>query len=743
MEGATVELSGAVSRNGITGSGGSLHFEGVPVGRYALKISFIGFKTVTLNQLSVESGKELVVQVELEEAITTHREVVVQRRTNRSRAINEMAIVSSRMFSVEETRRFAAGLNDPSRIATAFAGVQGQGDGNGLVVRGNAPNGLLWRMEGVDIPNPNHFARVGTSGGAISILSAQMLANSDFLTGAFPAEYGSALSGVFDIRLRKGNQFKKEHTFSVSSIGIDAATEGYFKKGKNASYLMNYRYGFLTLMQKMGIQIGDAATFFQDFSFHINVPTQKWGQFSVFGFGGNSAQERLPTNDSLTWAGFPSKRSGWLDAAKTGALAFTHQIKTGKRGLLKTVYSKNGYEYREEDSRLDKFPGPLVFSRKNRFTETGDVISMVYTRKFSNKLVMKSGVYTRRRQFDLQQRETVSNQLRDKIKTSGHTWQTHYFSQWKWDPSNRLTITGGMHAQRLALNNQSVLEPRFGIRWATGKNSYFTTGIGRHAQVQPLGNYFARIRVGNDTVQPNKQLKFSQADHFVAGFSFPVAANWNVKTEAYYQWLFDIPVSASRLSNFSMINQEDDFAIEALANKGNGKNYGLELTVEKYRTDQFYLLASLSLYQSKYLPSDKLWRNTRYNSKTIFSLAAGKEWMFKGPKRVSRFSADVKFLYAGGIRVTPIDLQKSIAQKTTVLDTKRWLEAQLKPVIRLDLQLEWKVHYGARTGSLIAGAQNVMNRKNQVRHSYNPSTMQIQYSYLLGFIPVFGYKVDL
>ncbi|MES2373231.1 MAG: TonB-dependent receptor [Bacteroidota bacterium] len=714
----------------------------IPVGRQSIRISFIGYKPVTLTNLLVESGKELVLTIEMEESIATGKEVIVQSRSNKSRPLNELALVSARMFSVEETRRYAAGLNDPSRIATAFAGVSGNGDRNALIIRGNAPNGLLWRMEGVDIPNPNHFARVGTSGGGISILSAQLLANSDFMTAAFPAEYGNALSGVFDIHLRKGNKDKREHTFSVSTIGVDLATEGYFKKGSKSSYLINYRYGFLTLMQQLGFKISDAATTFQDLSFNIHLSTKKAGEFSFFGFGGLSQQKQTASNDSITWFTQPSKRSGRLDASNTGMLAIKHSIMLGKKTLLNTIYSINGTNYKEEDNRFDKFNTPLVVSRNNQFSENNAVLSMVVTHKINKHHLLKLGAYTTGNGFDLKQRESVSNLLRDKIKADGDTRLTHVFAQWKWDPSSVVRFQAGLHSQYFSLNKTSTVEPRVGVRYMTAKNQFLSFGYGLHAQVQPLGNYFVRVKIGTDSVQPNKTMDFSRSHHFVIGYSIQFAQNWNVKTEMYYQSLYGIPVSATKTNSYSVINQDDDYAIEALSNKGKGKNYGVEFTLERYWNDQFYLLASLSLYQSKYLPSDNKWRNTRFNSNESWTFLLGKEWNLH-TKRSSTLGLDLKMIHNGGVRVTPIDLHQSILQKATVLDNNRIYEEKLPALFRIDLQTEWRVQYTKMTGSLIFGIQNLMNRQNPVNQSYDASLGRVKYTYLLGLIPVIGYKVDL
>ncbi len=743
LSGATVEWDGTVKKVVLSDALGNFNLTGIPVGRQSIRISHVGYKPVVLNNLQVESGKELVLVVEMEDDLNTEKEIIVKSKTNKGRAINDMAMVSGRMFSVEETRRFAAGLNDPSRMATAFAGVSAaSGDGNALVIRGNAPNGLLWRMEGIDIPNPNHFARVGTSGGAISILSAQLLANSDFISGAFPAEYGNAVSGVFDIKLRKGNKDKRETTFSLSTIGIDFATEGYFKKGYGGSYLINYRYGFLTLMQKLGFKIADAATSFQDLSFNIHLPSKKWGSFSVFGFGGLSEQNDALAKDSMTWLRDASTRRGSLDAANTGVAGISHQLGIGKKTFLKTIWSVNGFSYREEDKRLDKFSGPVIFSRKNSFAEWNAVLSSVITHKFSKHHLIKAGMYTTGKSFSLQQREAVSNVLRDKLRANGETRLTNGFAQWKWDPNSRLTFQMGMHAQALGLNRKSSLEPRAGLRYMVFKGQFLSFGTGLHTQVQPLGNYFARIRVGNDTLTPNKNLGFSRAIHYVLGYSIQLAPNWNLKTEAYYQWLYRIPVQASKISSYSVINLEDDYAIEILANRGKGQNFGIEFTLDRYWNDQFYLLSTLSLYKSTYLPSDGIWRSTRYNSNSSFTFLLGKEWSFN-TKRPSSLGLDIKLISGGGVRVTPIDLPKSLLQKTTVLIPSKIYAEKLKPIFRLDVQMEWKVQYRKMTGSFILGVQNALDTKNQVSQRFDANSGTIVYSYLLGRIPVFGFKFDL
>jgi outer membrane receptor protein involved in Fe transport len=331
--------------------------------------------------------------------------------------------------------------------------------------------------------------------------------------------------------------------------------------------------------------------------------------------------------------------------------------------------------------------------------------------------------------------------LKDKVKEEGNTRLSQYFIQWKWDPSNKLRIQMGMHGQYFALNSSSSLEPRMGLRLQTGKNQFLSAGYGMHSQIQPLGDSFARIKVGTDSIQPNKDMGFSKAQHFVLGYSIQLAPNWNLKLETYYQALYNIPVSASKPTSFSLINQEDDYVIESLNNNGEGKNYGLELSLERYWNDQFYMLSTISLYQSKYLPSDLVWRNTRFNSNSIFTFVMGKEWNLHS-KKTSTFALDIKMTHYGGVRVTPINLPQSILKKTTVLDNTRIYEDKLPALFRIDVQMEWKVQHRKMTGSLIAGIQNLTNRQNPISQSYDPNIVGIKYNYLLGLIPIVGYKVD-
>ena len=301
LQGATVSIA-SLGKSVTTNEEGIFRFADVPVGIYRITVSYAGFKENVLENIAVNSGKEAFVNVTLEVVIVKEKEVIIKANSKKNKPLNDMSVVSARAFTVEETQKYAAAVNDPLRMATAFAGVQAADDGNNsIIIRGNSSTGLLWRMEGMDIPNPNHFGTPGNSGGGISILSSQLLANSDFVTAAFAAEYGNALSGVFDLKLRKGNNDKREYTLQAGVLGINAAMEGPFSKNYKGSYLINYRYSTLALLNKIGVLGGEGSTNFQDLSYNIYLPTKKLGVFTLFGFGGLSDDVFKAKKDSSKW----------------------------------------------------------------------------------------------------------------------------------------------------------------------------------------------------------------------------------------------------------------------------------------------------------------------------------------------------------------------------------------------------------------------------------------------------------
>jgi len=595
---------------------GKFLLKGLPVGRYDLQFTYLGYEEKVIPNILLGSGKEVVLEVNLEESTEKLEEISVSATKNKAEALNHMATVSARSFTVDETKRYAGSFNDPARMASAYAGVSADPNGNNeITIRGNSPMGLLWRLEGIEIPNPNHFAEEGATGGPISILNGNMLDNSDFYTGAFPAEFGNAYSGVFDLRMRKGNNQKREYSVMAGVLGVDFSAEGPFAKGKGASYLVNYRYSSLALLNNIGFKVvGDAVPKYQDASFKLHFPNTFAGEFSFWGIGGISNIDESDTtyrNDFGT---------------DMGAVGVTNRIRLGNKTYINTTaattLSRNIWEYQEPNNN-----GDFWKLASEDFVYTTGKVNVTLQSKISARLTNRSGINYSRLNFDLHSdwRDTADHIRTDVDKIGGANYY-QIFTNWKMKLSKELTANAGLHATYLQLNNDYSIEPRLGLRWNVASKHTINAGAGVHSKVLPITNYFAQREENGTTIQPNKNLAFPKALHLVAGYETMLAPNFMAKIETYYQYLFDVAVSADSTDVFSALNYASGYTDMKLINEGTGTNYGIDLTLEKFFSNNYFFTVTGSLYESKYEAYNGKTYNTTFNGNFVLNALGGKEF---------------------------------------------------------------------------------------------------------------------
>lgn len=722
----------------LTDGNGIFRMEKVPVGRQTIVVSYMGYKDVVLDGIVIDAGKESVLVIRLEEDIQTYEEVKVVGK--RDGPINEMSVVSTHTFSVEETQKYAASVNDPARMATSFAGVVGtQGTNNDISIRGNAPRGMIWRMEGVEIPNPNHFSSVGSSGGGISIINAQLLGTSDFSTGAFAAEYGNALSGVFDLSLRKGNNEKREYTIQAGMMGIDAAVEGPFKKGYNGSYLVNYRYSTLGLLQHI-VPIGDAVTNFQDVSFNVFLPTKRIGNFGVFGFGGVSNNAWTPQEDTTLWADEPWLQYEGTFDSNTGMSGLWHKIRFGENAFLKTNVALSGTINRSFDDSIG-----YDFS-KNRLYEESYLqqrftVSTNYTLKLSARNNFKAGAIYNQIGYRFTESHRQDGTMYEAINESGSTSTAQAFMQLSHKFSETFTLNAGVHYLHLFLNNTGSIEPRVSLQWKATQLQTISFAYGLHGQVQPLGAYFAKVEETPSIVtQPNKDLRMNKAHHVVLAHTFSFPNQHRLRTEIYYQYLYDIAVGAADDSTFSLLNSEYGFATTALESSGTGQNYGVEITFDRSLSNGLYYLIAGSLYESKYTALNGTEYNTRFNTNYTLSITAGKDWTLKNPEKRRTFGFNLKSVLVGGTRYTPYEMSALPGGYPTQNFQRNYTES-MPAFHRLDLRISLKRDYAKVTGTVSLDILNTLNRKNPGGQYFDPISGEIKRWYHPGILPVLSYRI--
>ncbi|MFY0601152.1 MAG: TonB-dependent receptor [Cyclobacteriaceae bacterium] len=742
---------------------GYFRIANVPIGRQTLIFTSIGYESKTIPNVIVSSGKETNIEIDLIESLIQMEEVVViADKQDKGQPQNELATVSAISLSVEETSRTPATFGDPARAALSQPGVTTGGDDllNEIVIRGNSPKGILWRLEGVEIPNPNHFSSVGSSAGGISMLSASVLSNSDFFTAAFPAQYGNATSGIFDLKMRNGNFDKREYSFQSGLLGLQASMEGPFSKNSNASYLINYRYSTLGLLSVVGLDIlgEEEDVTFQDLSFKFNVPTKKLGRFSIWGLGGRNTYQSnyeyaFDFENNEEYLAYYLNRFGssadsvtrWTesdnDKQNVGAIGVTHTAYLSKNTYLETVLALTGGKY---DYTYDSI-GVKVYNREI-VKEWQTRLSSFVNHKFNAKNTLRAGVIATQINYDLFDEfwDNREKAFITDLNEDGTTYFLQSFAQWQHRLNEKLTINTGFHNSYFTLNNNNYIEPRLGFRLQKDARTAFTGGVGLHSRMETIALYMAQEPLDDGTFRRNNEnLGFSRSLHFVAGYEKMIKSDLRFKTEVYYQHLYDVPVwpldtGSAFFGSFSAINSYGDYDNAKLVNEGTGKNYGVEFTLEKFFTSDHYFMINGSLYNSRYEGIDGVTRNTAFNGNYIFNALGGKEFTFRNGRRVLNLNA--RFILAGGKREAPIFLRASQIEGSTVRDFENNYEAKLDPYWRVDFGASYKINRPKTAYVFAMNIQNLFAIENEFERFYNNGA--IQSATQLGFFPNLSYRIE-
>jgi hypothetical protein len=758
LPGATVELLNAKVAKGTTADdNGYFIIENVPVGRQTIRVSYIGFESITIPNVVISTGKSAVVNISLIESFAELDEVVITSKTNKDGTVNELATISARQFSMEEVNRFSGGRSDVGRLAANFAGVSAPDDSrNDIVVRGNSPTGLLWRLEGIPIPSPNHFSTAGTTGGPVSALNPNMLKNSDFITSAFPAEYGNAIGGVFDLGFRRGNIDDYEYTGQVGVFtGLEAMAEGPLGK-KQGSFLVAARYSLIGLLGSAGSGTS-AVPNYSDLSFNIDFGSGKLGNLAVFGILGNSDIDFLADEideDDL----FAAEDEDSFVNSGFNVFGLNHRLTIGEKSYLKTIValssSSNTFE---ADRYIDKdTPG----ERTIRFTEAEDkegriTFSTLFNTKVNRKITLRTGI--------LYEGFNIKSDLKDRnrqpdgngdgdpdlftfrdVDESFGLFQP--YAQGQFRLTEKLTLNTGLRGQYSSLSEQFVIEPRAAVNYRLGTKHALSLGYGIHHQTIPLPLLFLNEDINGELVQTNRNLDFVRSTHYVLGYDFNISKSWRAKVEVYRQDIDNAAVE-SNPSSYSSLTEGADFGFSddkvSLVSEGIGFNQGLEFTLEKFFSDGYYGLLTTSIFESKYEGSDNIERNSPFNNGYVVNLLTGREFPIGKSKRNMLFF-DTRMTFAGGRYFTPVDLEASQQEGFEVLQDDVAFSQQYDDYFRWDVKFGFKLNSKNKKIShqFYVDLQNVTNRENVFERRYNRLTNNIDQVDQIGFFPDVGYRVQ-
>jgi len=743
--------------NAITDTNGNYAIKGVPLGKHTVATSYIGYLGVVMPEILVTSGREVVLNIELEQSANQLNAVSV---TAKQEHVNEMTLVSAKTFDVQEVERYPGSRADIPRMVSNFAGVQGGNDSrNDIVIRGNSPQGVLWRLEGIDIPNPNHFSVPGTTGGPVTILNENTLANTDFFTGAFPAEYGDAIGGVFDVKMRNGNSDKYEFTAQLGILGTEIAGEGPISKQSGSSFLFTYRYSTLDLFQGLNIKVGTTSIpKYQDASFKLNFPLGKKTTLTFFGVGGLSSIDLIVSNlkDFQPQLYGQSDRDQYF-TTNTGIVGASLSYTINNTTFTKFVIGETGaqalahqsYAFRDTVFKLDSLKPILGYE----YTISSTVAHWFINKKFSPQHTLQVGVInnlyhvylvdsTREYPVTRQDWQYYNNY-------SGYTDLIQAYAQYKYRPSDNVIITAGIHGQYLTHNGSKSLEPRASAKWILSNTNSVSLGYGLHSQMIPIYEYFSAAPGNPDPGRlPNYNIGFIRSQHLVAGFYHSFSNNFTLASEAFYQYLFNVPVSTVPGSSFSVLDEGSSYSRtfpDSMKNTGTGYNYGIELTLQKSFSHGYYFLITGTLFNSMAKGNDGVYRNTDYNNQYDFNFLFGYE---KKLGARSTLFTGLKLTYEGGKLYSPpnIAATNSTGYLTTYDSLRNTL--QFKPYFRLDLKIGIRINGKKLTHEIALDLINILNTKNVLSLDYSSFEAQkgnaypFYTEYQLGFLPIFYYKVD-
>jgi len=733
-----------------TDAEGHFRLNNLAVGRYDIRCSYIGYEPAVYREVMVSSGREVQLEITMRESVQQLEEVTVRPTVNKEAPLNPMALAGARMLSVDEASRYAGGFDDPARLVTAFAGVSGSMSSNGIAIRGNSPLFLQWRLEGVEAVNPTHFSDItGIGGGIITALSSQVLGNSDFLTGAFPAEYGNALSGVFDMQLRSGNNQNYEHTAQIGTLGVEFASEGPLTKVEKEhapaapSYLFNYRYSSMALMGDLIPDlVADAGGMrYQDLSFKLNFPTRKAGTFTVWGVGIKDHYIVNVPKDTLEWTNYAEGDADFKQTKAVGGVG--HKIFVGEQSYLKSALVAN---YSQNQITMDYvYPDwskmPAVHMKNTNWNITFDTW---LNTKFSATHTNRTGINMTALFYDFDYWMTPNiNVLPPEepvnyAKSNGGSMALSAFSQSSLRLNSRLTANIGLQVAYFRLTEKATVEPRAGIRWQAAPKHAFGMAYGKHSRRENTDYYFVQTpQTGDELV--NKHLNFAKAHHLVLSYDWSISEHLRLKVEPYFQYLYDIPVEKD--SPTSLINYRDFWLMFPLVNDGKGKNYGIDITLERYLQNGYYYLFTTSLFESRYTGGDGVWRNTRLNRNYIINALGGKEWKM-GKQKQNMLSLSLRFALQGGERYIPIDETASIAAQEIVYDNARAYETQLSPEFISHFTISYKINRNKKAHEISLKMFNITGNEEFGGYFYNYRTDRPDMYLGAVVIPNICYKIE-
>ncbi len=749
---------------------GQFVIAGVPVGRQRLRVFAPNYIERIEGNILVTTGKDVDLEISLDENVALANdpervenpapiEDVLQPEkliSNNIKIHNPFVLQGGRQFDIEEVSRYAGSFYDPARLAANFGGVYNTNDNqNYIIARGGTPMGVGYRIEGIPIENPNHFATLGNTGAPFPILNTNSLANSDFFLSNFSAEYGNATSAIFDLNIRKGNTERLEMTGQLSFLGAEMLVEGPIKKGKS-SFLVGARYGVIRLMQLLRLPIGtNSSPQYQDITFKLNFPSLKRGDISIFGIGGIANVSLLNSNIDSNDVYAERGRDLYI-RTQLGVLGINHRISTGNRSYLSTTISQsvqNYYSWRDSVAANNSILMEDIYFVKE-FRAITSLSSYFNTKtllkgsKRNTLLTFRTGARLHAYLVNVADYATAPTLRYDYLADKQLLFHTEAYAQTLWKFSEKFSLYAGLYANHFSINDHSYsVEPRLNLHWSPSGRHLFSLGYSWHSRLVPFIISYNVIQLPDGSYDTgNKNLGLFKSQHLALDYRWQVSPSWQWQTNLYAQYMYDMPISADTRDAFSHINYGEFpvFPLRTnLVSEGVGYNAGVEIALIRKFDKGFYMNLGGSYSVSRYKGSDGIWRSTAYDIRYLGQAVLGKEWAI-GKMRRNFFTVDLRFNYHHGKPITPIDTLASIAAGREIVDEEHSYELRMRDYYRLDFKTGIRFNSRRRriSHNILIDIINLTGRNNTAQIRYNPVLQRVVEQSQFGMVPNLMYQLQ-
>ncbi len=726
-----------------TDSLGLFLIKNIPVGYYSIYFSSVGYESKFIQRTRLVSSRELYLEVNMDVSVETLDETVIFSSVRKDQPNNPRALVSSRSFTLDEANKYAGSYGDPSRMAINYAGVLPARDNrNDIIIRGNTSNGLLWKLDGMEIPNPNHFGATGSTGGPITIINNNLLMTSDFHTGAFPAQFSNATSGVFDLNMKSGNPDNYNNWVQLGWNGLELGSEGPVPGDNKITYATAYRYSFVDILAKMGLTLPEKVSY-QDFSLKTNIPGTSLGNFAITAIGGKSSIELLDSDKPTDQWLFENNGEDVSNSYKMGAIGLSHNKQIGDNSVLNSnLYATGNRVENVIDTFSIENPQPFLWAHE-KSEEIRTSLSTVFRHRYSSNSDFSFGVYIDNFNTNFVDSQFVKGNYRNVINSIDRQMLLlRSYSDVYYRLSNDFRTYFGVNFLHFDFTGENIIEPRLGLKWDISDKNSLSYGSGLHSQMQPRMMYFVMTEVDGDQHYTNKNLKFTKSFHNVIGYDHLISDDLRLKLEAYYQYIYDAPVSYSEPA-YSLLNYGAEFYVErmdSLVNEGEGRNYGIEATLEKFWSDKYFFLITGSLFDSKYTGKDGVERNTAFNGRFAVNMLGGYEFVMPGGKR--SMNIGLNLTYAGGRPYVPYDIESSLDNREVKLLWENAYSVQRNNYKRASIRIGFKHNFERFNVESAIDLQYRTDYTSIYFDRLDLQTGEIIKTYSMGFYPMANVRIE-